>query len=124
MCRVLDDGDNAFEFFASKLTGAVFRCQLFRLFAFDLMVLCIPLVEVDVGLLAHQVGVALAHTLDLGQGEHDFLPAYLDCKPFVHHLHSQNAALAGPTNHRRSCSIDGAVAVVSKILPLYFIHAA
>jgi hypothetical protein len=82
LCRVLDDGDNAFEFFASKLTGAVFRCQLFRLFAFDLMVLCIPLVEVDVGLLAHQVGVALADTLNLGQGVHDLLLACSICEPF------------------------------------------
>ena len=33
----------------------------------------VPLVEVDVGLLADQVGVAAADTLDLGQGVHDLL---------------------------------------------------
>lgn len=33
----------------------------------------IPLVEVNIGLLAHQVGVATSDTLDLGQGVHDLL---------------------------------------------------
>ena len=33
----------------------------------------IPLVEVDIGLLADQVGVAATDTLDLGQGVHDLL---------------------------------------------------
>ena len=32
---------------------------------------CVPLVEVDIGLLADNVGVATADTLDLGQGVHD-----------------------------------------------------
>ena len=31
-----------------------------------------PLVEVDIGLFADQVGVTTADTLDLGQGVHDF----------------------------------------------------
>jgi hypothetical protein len=31
----------------------------------------IPLVEVDIGLLAHQVAVSATNTLDLGQGVHD-----------------------------------------------------
>lgn len=35
--------------------------------------LCIPLGQVDVGLLADQVGVAATDTLDLGQGVHDLL---------------------------------------------------
>jgi len=35
----------------------------------------VPLVEVDVGLLADQVGVAAPDTLDLGQGVHDLLLA-------------------------------------------------
>lgn len=35
----------------------------------------VPLVEVNIGLLADQVGVATANTLDLGQGEHDLLLA-------------------------------------------------
>lgn len=34
---------------------------------------CIPLVEVDIGLLADQVGVSATDTLDLGQGVHDLL---------------------------------------------------
>lgn len=33
----------------------------------------VPLVEVDVGLLADQVGVSATNTLDLGQGVHDLL---------------------------------------------------
>lgn len=32
-----------------------------------------PFVQVDIGLLAHQVGVAASDTLDLGQGVHDLL---------------------------------------------------
>ena len=35
----------------------------------------VPLVEVDIGLLADQVGVAATDTLDLGQGVHDLLLA-------------------------------------------------
>lgn len=33
----------------------------------------VPLVEIDIGLLADQVGVAATDTLDLGQGVHDLL---------------------------------------------------
>ena len=33
----------------------------------------IPLAEVDIGLLADQVGVTTADTLDLGQGVHNLL---------------------------------------------------
>jgi hypothetical protein len=33
----------------------------------------IPLVEIDISLLADQVGVATANTLDAGQGVHDLL---------------------------------------------------
>ncbi len=41
------------------------------------MSLCvsIPLVEIHVRLLADQIAVAAAHTLDFGQGVHDFLLA-------------------------------------------------
>lgn len=35
----------------------------------------IPLVQINIGLLAHQVGVAATDTLDLGQGVHDLLLA-------------------------------------------------
>jgi len=33
----------------------------------------VPLVEIDVGFLAHEVGVAAADTLDFGHGVHDLL---------------------------------------------------
>lgn len=33
----------------------------------------VPLVEIDIGLLAHQIGVAATNTLNLGQGVHDLL---------------------------------------------------
>lgn len=33
----------------------------------------VPLVQVDIGLLADQVGVSATDTLDLGQGVHDLL---------------------------------------------------
>ena len=42
---------------------------------FDRVCACVPLVEIDIGLLADQVGVSLADTLDLGQGVHDLLLA-------------------------------------------------
>ena len=35
----------------------------------------VPLVQVDIGLLANQVGVTATDTLDLGQGVHDLLLA-------------------------------------------------
>lgn len=52
---ILDDGDQTLELFGGELTGA--------------------LLQVDIGLLAHQVGVAATDTLDLGQGVNDFLLA-------------------------------------------------
>lgn len=48
---VLNDGDDSLELFDSKFTGS--------------------LAEVDVGLLADQVGVSPANTTDGGQGVHD-----------------------------------------------------
>lgn len=48
---VLHDGDDSFQFFLGQFTGS--------------------LGKVDVGLLAHQVGVSSADTSDLGQGVHD-----------------------------------------------------
>jgi len=51
--RVLDDGDDTLEFFGGEFTGT--------------------LVQVDIGLLADQVGVPTTHTLDLGQGVHNLL---------------------------------------------------
>jgi len=52
----LDDVDNSFEFFGSEFTGA--------------------LPEINIGLLADQVGVATPNTLDLGQGVHDLLLSF------------------------------------------------
>jgi len=49
--RVLDDGDDALELVGVEVAGA--------------------LVEVDVGLLADEIGVATTDTLDLCQGVHD-----------------------------------------------------
>jgi hypothetical protein len=51
--RVLDDGDETLKLFGGEVTGA--------------------LAEIDIGLLADQVGVAATDTLDLGQGVHDLL---------------------------------------------------
>jgi hypothetical protein len=50
---VLDDGDDTLELFGGEVTSA--------------------LAEIDIGLLADQVGVAATDTLDLGQGVHDLL---------------------------------------------------
>jgi hypothetical protein len=50
---VLDDGDKTLKLFRGEVTGT--------------------LAEIDIGLLADQVGVAATDTLDLGQGVHDLL---------------------------------------------------
>jgi hypothetical protein len=50
---VLDDGDKTLKLFRGEITSA--------------------LAEIDIGLLADQVGVAATDTLDLGQGVHDLL---------------------------------------------------
>jgi hypothetical protein len=50
---VLDDGDDTLKLFGGEVTSA--------------------LAEVDIGLLADQVGVAATNTSDLGQGVHDLL---------------------------------------------------
>ena len=52
---VLDDSDDALKLFRGQVTSA--------------------LGEIHVGLLADQVGVSAADTLDLGQGVHDLLLA-------------------------------------------------
>ena len=54
---VLHDGDDSLELIRVELSGT--------------------LVEVDIGLLADQVGVSTTNTLDLGQGEHD-LPSSIN----------------------------------------------
>jgi len=53
LCWVLDDGDDTLKLFRGEFSGA--------------------LVEIDIGLLADQVGVTTSNTLDLGQGVHDLL---------------------------------------------------
>ena len=50
---VLDDGDETLKLFGGEVTSA--------------------LLEIDIGLLADQVGVAATDTGDLGQGVHDLL---------------------------------------------------
>jgi hypothetical protein len=57
--RVLDDGDDALKLFRGEVTGT--------------------LGEIDIGLLADQVGVPAADTLYLGQGVHDLLLAIDVC---------------------------------------------
>jgi len=53
LCGVLDDCDDALEFFGCKFTGTF--------------------VEINIGLLAHQIGVSSSNALDFGQGVHDLL---------------------------------------------------
>ena len=76
---VLDDGDDTLELFRGKLTGAVsfVLAKHPSPACLHLSFVCaaIPLVQVDIGLLADQVGVTTADTLDLGQGVHDLLLA-------------------------------------------------
>jgi len=62
LLRVHDDGDKLLHLLRGKGTGAT--------------------VDVDLGLLAHKVGVSLANTTDLGHGEHA-LPLTLNVR--VHH---------------------------------------
>jgi hypothetical protein len=87
---VLDDGNNAFEFFRGEFTGAV---TLLDSIVPSKILLILPLVEIDIGLLADQVGVSATYTptqllrrghgaelkagnvLDLGEGVHDLLLA-------------------------------------------------
>jgi hypothetical protein len=79
--RVLDDGDNALELFGGEVTGA--------------------LAEVDIGLLADQVGVAATDTGDLGQGVHDLLLALN-----VRIQQTDDVLEAGGRQHCRSISIQ------------------
>jgi hypothetical protein len=69
---VLDDGNDALEFFGCEFTSTIslldsvyptqrIHCQ------------SVPLVQVDICLLADQVGVTTSDTLDFGQGVHDLL---------------------------------------------------
>jgi hypothetical protein len=75
LCRVLDDGDDSLEFFRGDFTSAVKVALVPSLVRPKANVDPIPLVQVDIGLFADQVGVAATDTLDPGQGVHDFLLA-------------------------------------------------
>jgi hypothetical protein len=75
--RVLDDGDNSLQLFGGELTSAAGNhlANPFSSLQCFLGIVCIPLVQVNIGLLADQVGVTTTDTLDLGQGVHDLLLA-------------------------------------------------
>jgi hypothetical protein len=71
LCGILNDGDNSLEFFGCDLSSTVFNHQ--PLVQPISLVSTIPLVQINIGLLANQVGVAATDTLDPGQGIHDLL---------------------------------------------------
>lgn len=78
--RVLDDGDDALQFFRGDLTGAADKISqsdgLFGWFVWGRRKASnAPLGQVNIGLLADQVGVAAPDTLDPGQGVHNLLLA-------------------------------------------------
>lgn len=87
--RVLDDGHDALEFFGGDFSGAVVIHSLVLLSSISFVWVGwmdrfgrwmdgwvdVPLGEVDIGLLADQVGVTTSNTLDLSQGVHDILLA-------------------------------------------------
>lgn len=91
--RVLDDGDDTLELFGGELTGTVYQNLLVMksLYRVDWCLydgkayachhnrprldICVPLVQVDIGLLADKVGVTTTDTLDLGEGVHHLLLA-------------------------------------------------
>ena len=77
LCWVLDDGDDSLELFGGKFTGTIVEKAINQSWCFHTMSESsweyLPLVEINIGLLADQVGVASSDTLDLGQGVHDLL---------------------------------------------------
>ena len=70
---VLDDGDDVLKLFRGKLTGAAIVLLDSRSPCLSASGVAIPLVKINIGLLADQVGVATSNTLYLGQSEHDLL---------------------------------------------------
>lgn len=79
---VLDDGDDTLELFGGELTGAVRALDWFVALmppSFFFHGISVPLVEVDIGLLADQVGVATTHTLYLSKGIHDCRSTEVSC---------------------------------------------
>ena len=75
LCRVLNNRDDSLEFFGCNFTGTVKLSELRTFGGKRGCRLLVPLVQVDIGFFADQVGVSAAHTLDLGQGIHDLLLA-------------------------------------------------
>jgi hypothetical protein len=99
LSRVLDDGYDSLEFFGGELTGTVlneFVSTLKRVKPF------IPLVEIDIGFLANQVGVSASNTLDFGQGVHDLLFTYQSSqkgsKSFETGIYAFNIGIQEPEN--------------------------
>ena len=85
LARVRDDGDQALHLLLGQLSGA--------------------LVQVDVGLLADDVGEAAADTLDGGEGEHH-LAVSVDVR--VHHTENVLESFGNNERHRGSsgCVVD------------------
>jgi hypothetical protein len=69
---VLEDGDDSLELFGGELTSAV-NMSVFSSSICRVRRRIVPLVQIDIGLLADQVRVSATDTLDLGQGVHDLL---------------------------------------------------
>ena len=81
--RVLDDGDNALEFFRRDFAST--RRVVDQLMDFPSFQAAadgvhkgrsldsLPFIQVDIGFLADQVRITATYTLDLGQGVHDLL---------------------------------------------------
>jgi len=76
----------------------------------------VPLVEVHIGLLAHQIAVAATDTLDLGQGVHNLLLAIdLYCILIsTHHLAPTQPVLSSPNCARSRRGIVGHTLVLSR----------
>lgn len=70
---VLEDGDDSLELFGGELTSAVKMSVFSSSFCRVPRRIIVPLVQIDIGLLADQVRVSATDTLDLGQGVHDLL---------------------------------------------------
>jgi hypothetical protein len=65
LCRILNNCDNTFKFFSSKLSSTkALGC---------IAETVIPFVKVNIGLFDDDVRVSSSHTLDSGQSKHDLL---------------------------------------------------
>ncbi len=75
----MDDGDNALEFFRCNFTSSVDVkgnvSGVHKLGRVPGVRHGVPLVQIHIGLFAHQVGVTASDTLYLGEGVHDLLLA-------------------------------------------------